>query len=123
MTLNLTASTVPGATYSWTGPNGFNSTNQNPSIAVATTINSGLFSVTASAGGCTSTAAVTTVTVHPPASLGFHAEAGGLILTWPGGTLQSTTNLTGTWSDVPGSTSPRTNPFAKSQEFYRLRLQ
>ena len=123
MTLNLTATTVPGATYNWTGPNGFNSTNQNPSIAVATTINSGLFSVTASAGGCISTAGVTTVTVHPPASLGFQPVAGGLILTWPGGTLQSTTNLTSPWSDVPGSTSPRTNPLSKSQEFYRIRFQ
>ena len=123
MTLNLTASTVPGATYTWTGPNGFNLTNQNPTIEAATTINSGVFSVTASAGGCTSTAAVTTVTVHPPASLGFQAVAGGLILTWPGGTLQSTTNLTSPWSNVLGSISPRTNPLSKLQEFYRLRLQ
>ena len=34
-TLNLTASTVDGTTYSWTGPNGFTSTDQNPSISNA----------------------------------------------------------------------------------------
>lgn len=123
MTLNLTASTVPGATYSWTGPNGFSSTAQNPSILSATAIYSGLFSVTASAGGCTSVAATTSVIVNPPASLTIQALAGSVILSWPGGTLQSTTNLSGTWSDVVGSTSPRTNPVAASQEFFRLRLQ
>ncbi len=37
MTLHLTASTVAGATYQWAGPIGFSSTNQNPSIAGATT--------------------------------------------------------------------------------------
>src|ERR1019366_7348712 len=36
-TLNLTASTVADATYNWTGPNGFTSSDQNPSIASAPT--------------------------------------------------------------------------------------
>src|SRR5260370_15698445 len=44
--LNLTASTVSGATYSWTGPNGFTSALQNPSILHATTAPSGTYSVT-----------------------------------------------------------------------------
>lgn len=123
MTLNLTATTVPGATYSWTGPNGFNSTNQNPSIVNASTNASGLFRVTAAAGGCTSTQATTTVVVNPPASLTVQALAGSLILSWPGGTLQSVTNLSGSWSNVSGATSPRTNPPTAAQEFYRLKLQ
>jgi gliding motility-associated-like protein len=62
--LNLTASTVAGATYSWTGPNGFTSTAQNPSIASATTAASGIYSVTATVLGCTSAAGSTTVTVN-----------------------------------------------------------
>ena len=123
MTLNLTASTVPGATYNWTGPNGFNSTNQNPSIANATPINSGIFSVTASAGGCTSVATTTSVIVNPPASLAIQALAGSVILSWPGGTLQSTTNLSDPWSNVSGAISPRTNPVSNSQEFFRVKLQ
>jgi hypothetical protein len=62
-TLQLSASTVPGATYSWTGPNGFASGAQNPSIAGATAAASGIYSVTVTVGGCTSTAATTTATV------------------------------------------------------------
>lgn len=123
MTLNLTASTVPGATYSWTGPNGFNSTTQNPSILNATTNHSGTFSVTASIGGCASAPSPTTATVNPPANLTIQSLPGSVILSWPVGTLQSTTNITGPWEDVSGAVSPRTNPVAKSQEFYRIRLQ
>ena len=123
MTLNLTASYVPGATYSWTGPNGFNSTSQNPSIVNASTNASGLFSVTAVTGGCTSAPSTTTVTVNPPASLTIRSAPESVILSWPGGTLQSATNMSGPWSNVSGAVSPRTNPVAKAQEFYRLWLQ
>jgi hypothetical protein len=123
MTLNLTASTVPGATYSWTGPNGFTSTNQNPSLVNVNINNSGLFSVTAAAGGCASTPAATTVTVYPPATITSQALAGNIILSWPGGTLQSATNISGPWGDVSGATSPRTNVTAAAQEFYRIKLQ
>ena len=123
MTLNLTASTVPGATYSWTGPNGFSSTNQNPAILKASTNAAGLFSVTAVMGGCASVPATTTVTVNPPASVSVQASARNVILSWLGGTLQSATNVSGPWVDVSGATSPRTNPAAAAQGFYRLRLQ
>ena len=75
-TLNLTASTVSGATYSWTGPNGFTSASQNPSIVNATTSASGLYSVTATVGGCTSAAGTTTVVVNLiPAPAGLTATA------------------------------------------------
>ena len=40
-TLALTAATVPGATYAWTGPNGFSSTLQNLSLANVTAAASG----------------------------------------------------------------------------------
>ena len=62
-TVSLTASSVPGATFLWTGPNGFTSTEQNPTISNATTETAGLYSVTAASGGCTSPAATTTVAV------------------------------------------------------------
>ena len=123
MTLNLTASTVPGATYSWTGPNAFSSTNQNPTIANASTNASGPFSVTAATGGCASTPATTIVTVNPTPSLTIESWGGNVILTWPGGTLQSAPNANGPWGNVSGAASPRTNPASLSQEFYRLRLQ
>lgn len=50
----LFATTVSGASYNWTGPNGFSSTQQNPVISSATTNNTGSYSVTATVGNCTS---------------------------------------------------------------------
>ena len=65
-TLSLTASTVTGATYSWTGPNGFTSTQQNPTVSTnATTAMSGTYSVTVTVDSCTSTASSTIVAVNP----------------------------------------------------------
>ncbi|TND08455.1 MAG: CHU large protein [Bacteroidetes bacterium] len=64
-TLNLTASNIVGATYSWTGPNGFTSSSQNPSIVGATVAASGTYSVTATVAGCTGTAGTVAVTVNP----------------------------------------------------------
>jgi hypothetical protein len=63
-TLNLTASTVAGATYSWTGTNNFSSSAQNPSITNATTAASGTYTVTVTVNGCISTAATTIATVN-----------------------------------------------------------
>ena len=58
-TLNLTTTTVSGATYSWTGPNGFTSTLQNPTITNATAAATGTYTVTATtASGCTATSNV-----------------------------------------------------------------
>ncbi|WP_460969981.1 PKD domain-containing protein, partial [Pontibacter aydingkolensis] len=62
-TLNLTAGSISGATYSWTGPLGFTSTEQNPTRANATAAMAGTYSVTATVNGCTSAAATVTVTV------------------------------------------------------------
>lgn len=62
-TLQLSASTIAGATYSWSGPNGFASTLQNPTIPGATTAATGTYSVTASAGGCSSTPTTSSATV------------------------------------------------------------
>jgi hypothetical protein len=59
--INLSSS--GGGTYSWTGPSGFTSTSQNPSIGSSTTAMSGIYSVTVAIGSCTSTAS-TNVTVN-----------------------------------------------------------
>jgi hypothetical protein len=61
--LQLSASGVSGATYSWTGPNGFASSAQNPVISGATTAASGTYTVTYAASGCASTAGTVAVTV------------------------------------------------------------
>ncbi len=64
-TLNLTTPFVAGASYSWTGPNGFSSILQNPSIASATIAATGTYNVTITVAGCTSAAGSTSVTVNP----------------------------------------------------------
>jgi gliding motility-associated-like protein len=48
-------------TYSWTGPNGFTSALQNPTIPNATTANAGVYNLTVTATGCTATATTTVV--------------------------------------------------------------
>ena len=100
MTLNLTASSMAGASYNWTGPNSFSSTNQNPSIANATTNASGTYSVTATLGGCTSVPGITMVTVNPQMNISIVKGSGSIIIAWPFGTLQTATNLTGPWSNI-----------------------
>jgi hypothetical protein len=54
----LSATDIEDATYSWTGPDGFESEEQNPVVTVA-----GVYSVTATVNGCTSEASETTVVI------------------------------------------------------------
>lgn len=57
-TITLTldpASLTPGATYYWTGPNGYTSTNANNTIPNATMATSGIYSVYAASGNCATT--------------------------------------------------------------------
>jgi PKD repeat protein len=61
--INLTTAAVSGATYSWTGPNSFSSTSQNPTLTGSTTAMSGTYSLTVTANGCTSAAGTANVTV------------------------------------------------------------
>lgn len=49
--LNLTATTVAGATYSWSGPNGFTSSLQNPSLTYSA-VNAGTYTVQVTIPGC-----------------------------------------------------------------------
>ncbi len=51
-TLNLTSGTTSGGTYSWTGPNSFSSTSQNPTISSVTPLASGAYTFSATVGGC-----------------------------------------------------------------------
>jgi uncharacterized lipoprotein YddW (UPF0748 family) len=108
-TLNLAASTVSGATYAWTGPGGFTSTNQNPSIPDATTAASGQYSVMATVNGCASTAGTTTVTVNDvPAAPTAGSDSPRL----PGSALHLTA------STISGATYAWTGPngFASSEQ-------
>lgn len=61
-TINLSTAAV--GTYSWTGPNGFASTAQNPTIPNATTAHSGTYSLTVASGACISSPATVNVLVN-----------------------------------------------------------
>lgn len=100
--LNLTAtSATPGAlVYTWSGPNGFNSNLQNPSIANVTQAAAGIYSVTARLGNCTSPAGTVQVAVNPtptvtatsnspvcsgnPINLSASSPSGGVVYAWTG---------------------------------------
>ncbi|MBE2288726.1 MAG: hypothetical protein IAE95_04175, partial [Chitinophagaceae bacterium] len=104
-TLFLTSSTAtPGVTYSWTGPSGFTSTLQNPSIPSVSATNAGTYSVTVSRGICNSSAStVVSVNVTPVPIVGSNSPI------CSGGSLNlTTTGLPGSvfaWSGPLGFTS------------------
>jgi hypothetical protein len=59
----LSTPSIPGATYTWSGPNSFSSTLQNPSITAAGLNAAGTYSVYATVNGCNSNSATTNVVV------------------------------------------------------------
>ncbi|WKZ64882.1 MAG: lamin tail domain-containing protein [Flavobacteriales bacterium] len=66
-TLQLAGTTDIGTGFTWSGPNGFNSTLQNPTIGSLTAAANGTYTFIASAAGCSSTPATVAVsTVQPP---------------------------------------------------------
>jgi uncharacterized repeat protein (TIGR01451 family) len=115
-TLQLSTDAVPGAAYSWTGPNGFTATSQNPSIPSASTLNSGIYSVTVTVNGCSSLAGTTQATVNPDPT----ATVSGSAAICPGGSTQIQAALTGTapwtvqWSDGVTQSGVATSPAART---------
>ena len=64
-TLSLSTPTVTNATYSWSGPNSFSSSSQNPTVSNATSaVMAGTYNVTVTVSGCASAAGTTTATVN-----------------------------------------------------------
>ena len=98
--LNLTATTIGGAAYAWTGPNSFTSTSQNPTLTYSSAY-AGVYTVQVTSGGCTSTAYtnVATATNSPTISYTgspYCKNAGTASVTFTGtagGTYTSTTGL------------------------------
>ncbi|MER2998982.1 MBG domain-containing protein [Pontibacter populi] len=62
-TLQLQASTIACASYNWTGPDGFTSSEQNPELTNVTLVAAGTYSVTATVNGCPGPAGTVNVTV------------------------------------------------------------
>ncbi len=112
------SSPTPGATFEWTGPGGFFSTNQNP---VAAAPGDYFLKVTNPANGCTSTATAALLANNAPPT----ATASGGTLTCSVGTV----NLTGSssesgsaflWAGPGGFSSTLQNPPVSVAGLYHL---
>ncbi|MEI6852604.1 MAG: gliding motility-associated C-terminal domain-containing protein [Bacteroidota bacterium] len=103
-TLQLSVtSPTPGATYSWTGPNGFSSSTMNPSIPNVTTANAGVYSMTITIGSQTSPPVTTTVVINPNPDLTPTVTPSNICV-GASSTLSTTSSVAGTsfvWQ--PGS--------------------
>ena len=99
-TFNLTSGTVANATYLWTGPDCFTSTQQNPTgVTAPTTPGTYVYTVTATTPSGSSCTATTTVTVGTRPSLG--ADSTRTICAGSTADLTNvfnTTGLTATWT-------------------------
>jgi gliding motility-associated-like protein len=107
-TINLTVNATAGATYSWTGPNGFNSTAQNPSIAAATAADTGTYTITVTANGCTNS---NTVNVVVNNTLNSTITPVGPFCASNANTFLAAVDPGGTWSG-PGIVNATTGEFS-----------
>ncbi|MBS1658796.1 MAG: hypothetical protein JST18_11975, partial [Bacteroidetes bacterium] len=110
----LSLNTDGGVTYTWTGPNGFSSSEQNPTISNATLAASGTYTVTVtSADGCMAIASVTVAvySVAPDeASSNSPADEGGSIY------LRSGEGESYYWEGPNGFTSTDQNPVLENAD-------
>ncbi len=108
----LTTPLVAGATYAWTGPNGFTSTAQNPTIVGSTTLMAGVYSVIVTNSGCSSTVGNTTSLVVNPTPVTPVATNTGAYCT--GNTIALSTPVVAgavyAWSGPSGYTSAVRTP-------------
>lgn len=114
--INLNVNTPPGGTlvtYNWNGPNGYNSTFQNPQIPIALPVHSGIYTVTAinnfTNGGSCSRTNTTNVVVVPTNTI---ATTNPTLC--QGSNLNLTANVAGassfTWNGPNGFNSNQQNP-------------
>ncbi|MFN6115581.1 MAG: immunoglobulin domain-containing protein, partial [Flavobacteriales bacterium] len=99
--LNLSAAATGDATitYSWSGPNSFSSTQQNPTITAATVAAAGTYTVTAS-NGCAPNATATVNVVVNPSTTNTTTVSQCDSYTWP---VNGTTyTQSGTYTSVSG---------------------
>lgn len=65
-TITFTTTNITGATYSWSGPSGFTSSECSPSITHCRPSDAGIYSVTVTdANNCTTSASTTSITISP----------------------------------------------------------
>ncbi len=115
------SSTTPGVTYAWTGPGGFTSNQQNPSVSQV-----GSYTVTTTnpVNGCTSSE---TVSVDPDASIPqVNATGGTITCAVTSVQIVATSNnptVTYTWSGPGGFTSNVPDPVVTLPGNYTILVQ
>ncbi|HRI58602.1 MAG TPA: gliding motility-associated C-terminal domain-containing protein [Saprospiraceae bacterium] len=116
--VNLSATPASGATYSWSGPNGFTSTSQNPTANAAGAY---IVTVTANSNGCTAAA---TVNVSGDTNLPNATATGGTVtcgaqsIVINGGS--TTPGVSFSWTGPGGFTSNQQNPTVNTVGTYTL---
>lgn len=58
-----------------------------------------------------------------PTTLSMAKSGNQVVLTWPRGTLQQSSSVTGTYTNVVGAASPYTNDISGPQSFFRIKVQ
>lgn len=104
---SLSAATpFPGATYSWSGPNGFSSSQASISFSDADPAMSGAYMVTVTSGGVCSSTASRTITVQPLPNVSIASTpASGVLCSGQNFSLNTTTNAANpsfAWSGPDG---------------------
>ncbi|MBP7808061.1 MAG: gliding motility-associated C-terminal domain-containing protein [Bacteroidia bacterium] len=109
--INLTS--TGGGTYSWTGPNAFTSALQNPTIPAASVVNAGVYNVTVTTLGCTSTASVNVIVTTPTTSAsntGPYCAGTTINLSAPAATSYTWSGPGGYTSNSQNATQPSSTP-------------
>lgn len=103
---NINLTSGGGTSYSWSGPNSFASLTQNPIITNGSALNAGVYTVTVTALGCTSSATVNVVVTTPTTSAsntGPFCQGANIQLNTPSATTYQ-------WSGPGGYVSNVQNP-------------
>lgn len=91
-TLNLSTANVAGATYSWSGPNGFGASTQNASINSVTQQAAGNYEVVLELNGCQSAPATVSVTVDAAPAKPVVTQVGNVLTSSVTSDIQWTLN-------------------------------
>jgi gliding motility-associated-like protein len=110
--INFSASATQANTWSWSGPNSYSSTLQNPVIASATAANSGTYTVTAVNACGNSSASLSVLVNNPIQNLSASATGGNNVCSSSSINLSASgSNINGySWSGPDGFSSTLQNP-------------